>query len=491
MRSLHRLVLLAVTATIALLLGACSPGTEQGVTPPAPVPAPPPDTIMLSGIAAKGAALDGAKIEVIDANGNPVDIADTATGTDGKYSVVLPADIALPVIIRATPPGGTPILSIVPDAGDSAAGIVANINPVTNLVSKSVLSGADPADNASLSTALASVDPSSIKASGDAIVKKVLGAGVSYDAFADDPNFVASDGSSAGSAADAVLDTIAKKATESGTTIDDALTQYAEATDPPELLKQPGFQVDLVGEMVKKGTTSSADLETSLNSIGALDPAPTDGSKDVFRTVIDVVPAVVASTRTSIGEVTDNADLVNVAVDATVKLIADTVDTKQTRFGSTDTDVADMLTSASFQSTTKAVIDQTVKPIVKNVASDPNASQVVSALSSVTNSISQQASNVVSSFDYSDPTTDVSNVVAGYVKDKVASDQTVTVDTLNQIQSGSTTVDTVVKSTGDVSTVQKDVVTYAEQTGTDVSASIQTLPTGVWDQATWDKFNWG
>lgn len=98
---------------------------------------------------------------------------------------------------------------------------------------------------------------------------------------------------------------------------------------------------------------------------------------------------------------------------------------------------------------------------------------------------------MVSSFDYSDPTTDVSNVVAGYVKDKVASDQTVTVDTLNQIQSGSTTVDTVVKSTGDVSTVQKDVVTYAEQTGTDVSASIQTLPTGVWDQATWDKFNWG
>jgi len=140
MKNLKIFVLLAVV----MFLAACSGGSSSngtgasGVTLTQPTPVPAPPQLVLTGVAAVGAALDGALIEVIDAAGNLVDIGDSATGTDGSYSVVLPANIALPVVIRATPPGGTPLLSIVQAPADGSTDVVANINPVTNLVSSSV-----------------------------------------------------------------------------------------------------------------------------------------------------------------------------------------------------------------------------------------------------------------------------------------------------------------------------------------------------------------
>ena len=475
-------------------LAACSRNDTGSVTR-VPVTIAPPGPTVLAGVAARGAALDGAVIEVIDANGNRVTTSKTVTGSDGSYRVVLPNGTALPVIIRATPPGGTPLLSIVPKSSGSSTGeIVANVNPITNLVSDSVLKGANASDNGSLAKALSGVDTQNIATSGTTILRKVLGNSVNYAAFASDPNFVASNGTSSGSPADAILDTLAQQAQSAGKTTAQALNDYAASTNPPKLLNQPDFEIGLVSNMVEKGS-NPAKLETQLSSLGAL-PAPSgNGGTDLFRTVIAAVPTILDSVKKSAADASKDPALVKVVEDAAVNLIKDTITTKQSRFNANANDIAKMLASGTFQSTATQVIDQNVAPVINSLASDPNASMLLDTVTRVVGTISQQASQVASSFDYGSGTADVSKLVAGYVKQKVTGGQTISVSTLDAIESGSTTLDSVVKSSGDVSSIQKDIVNYAasnpDLVNGDVSTVIQTLPAGKWDESNWDQFNWG
>lgn len=479
------------------LLAACGGGGSSsgpvniGVTESAP---PPPPTLVLTGVAAVGAALDGATIEVIDAAGNLVDIGDSATGSDGSYSVTLPADTVLPVVIRATPPGGTPLLSIVQPPADGSTDIVANINPVTNLVSSSVLGTGSGSSDADLAGALATVDPTTIDSSGDAIIEKVFGAGVDYDAFSTDPEFVANDGTGPGSAADAILDTVAKRAEDAGTTVEDALNLFNEATDPPALLEEPTFQVELVSELVKAGTPAE-EIESGLSTIGAINEAPTDGSADVFRTIISVVPAVIETTRTSTNAVTTNPDLVNAAIDATVSVITNTIQTKTDRFDADANQVNSLLNSPSFQTTTNAVVEATVTPVIAAASQSDNPDEVVGAVRTVVSGIAEEAAEVVSSFNFDENSADVSQVVTGFVTERVVTSGGVTAETLQGIAAGTTSVTDVVSDTGDVSQVQQDLQTFVTENpdlgGEEITNSIQTIPTGTWDQSTWDDFNWG
>ncbi len=494
LKQCRNLCLLAASCLfiVACDSGSSSPAVSTGIT--TEQPQPPADPTIVAGIAAVGAALDGALIEVIDASGNLVDIPDTATGTDGSYSVVLPPGIALPVIIRATPPGGTPLLNIVQAPADGSTDIVANINPITNLVSSSVLGGADATSNAGLASALATVDPSTIDDSGDAIINRVFGANLDYDAFSTDPDFVANDGTASGSAADSVLDTIARRAADAGTTVDEALALFAEAPEPPALLEDPTFQVELVSEIVKGGADTT-QLESQLTDIGALQSAPTDGSADVFRTIIAVVPAVIETTRTNTSGVSDNADLVNVAIDATVKVISNTIAKKTSRFNASPADVVGLLSSPGFQSTTTAVVASAVTPILQSVNDTGNVGDLLTTVSSVAKSIAEEASEVVSGFEYNENTPDISNLVTTFVATKVTGGQTITADTLQAINNGTVSPSDVVIDSGDVSDLQGEIQDFASQnpdlvTG-DIADALQEIPVGNWDQSNWDSFNWG
>jgi hypothetical protein len=485
--------------SLVVLLAACggggssSSGTGVTSTPPPPTPAPAPPQLVLTGVAAVGAALDGAVIEVIDAAGNLVDIGDSATGTDGSYSVTLPADTVLPVVIRATPPGGTPLLSIVQAPADGSTDVVANINPVTNLVSSSVLGTGSGSSNGDIAGALATVDPTTIDASGDAIIQKVFGASVDYDTFATDPNFVANDGSGPGSAADAVLDTVARRAAGAGTTVEEALMLFNEAIDPPSLLEDPTFQVELVSELIKAGT-DAADLEAGLSGIGAINDAPTDVSVDVFRTIISVVPAVIETTRTNAASVSGNQNLVNAAIDATVKVVSSTISKKIDRFDATPEDVNNLLNSPSFQSTTTKVVAAAIGPILDAANGSTDVDALLATVVSVTSSIAEEASEVVSGFDFDENSADVSDLVTSFVTTTVTATP-ITAETLQGLSDGTVNSADVVSDTGDVSTVQTQIVTFAtenpELVNGDVSDSIQTIPTGTWGQSTWGDFNWG
>tara|TARA_R110002072_G_scaffold1598_3_gene13567 strand:+ start:24651 stop:26165 length:1515 start_codon:yes stop_codon:yes gene_type:complete len=501
--TIKKFLIIGSLLTLVACGGSGSSNTGVNVTsepppPPAAPPTapaePPAPTVVLTGVAAIGAALDGAVIEVIDAAGNLVDIGETATGTNGSYSVVLPADVALPVVIRATPPNGTPLLSIVQAPADGSTDIVANINPVTNLVSSSVLGTGSGSSESDIAGALATVDASTIGASGDEIINRVFGASVNYAAFASDPTFVANDGSGPGSAADAVLDTVAKRAAEAGVSVEETLTLFEEAETPPALLEDAGFQVELVSELIKGGTDSTT-LESQLSGIGALDEAPTDGSPDVFRTILQVVPAIIETTRTNAAGVSGNTDLVNVAIDATVSVITKTIKTKKDRFAAQPGDVNNLLNSPSFQATTTKVVADAVIPMLMVANQSANPGSVLNAAKSVASNISQQASDVVSSFDFNQDSADVSNVVSGFVTQKVTGGQTITAETLQGITDGNIATTDVVTAAGDVSQVQQDVQNFAAENPTlvqgDISTVIQQIPTGSWDASSWNGFNWG
>ena len=495
MNQFKQLILLGLAA---LILTGCSGGsssntnTDVGVVQPVPAPTPAaaPPQMILTGVAAIGAALDGALIEVIDASGNLVDVGDAATGSDGSYSVTLPDGIVLPVVIRATPPGGTPLLSIVEAPADGSTDVVANINPVTNLVSNSVLSTSPGSSNADLAGALAGVDPTTIKSSGDTIIKKVFGAGINYDAFATDANFVANDGVSSGSAADSVLDTVARRAKKSGKSIEDTLSSLSTDADTPALLEDPGFQVELVSEMIKGGAPA-AELESSLSGIGAL-AAPVEGEPDVFRTIISVVPAVIETTKTNSASVSNNPDLVNVAIDATVAVISNTLTKKKERFAATAQDLDGLLKSPSFQSTTSKVVSAAITPVLEaaNASSDPSA--LLETVSSVTADIAEQTSEIASGFTFSEDSTDVSDLVSGFVTSNVIA--TVTTEMLQEISQGTAT-NSVVAKVGDVNQVKSQVQTFATENPNLITVPledlIQTVPDGVWGTSKWGSFNWG
>ncbi|MEX0942946.1 MAG: hypothetical protein WD002_10410 [Pseudomonadales bacterium] len=475
----------------ALLLTGCGSGTSDSVTPPqTSIPDVVFEPIVVSGIAAAGAALDGATVEVIDASGNLVDVGDALTGSDGSYQVQLPQGVELPVIVRVTPPGGTPLLNIVPPAADGETEVVANINPVTDLVSNQVLGDADAADNAALAGALANVDSTTIEASGNEVVGRLLGASVKYSSFSNDPDFVAktSDASTTSSAADAILDTLARKASKSGSTIKDQLKSLNEQEDPPQLLAQPDFQIGLVSEMVKGGSAST-DLESKLSAIGAI-PDPVEGEADVFRAVIETVPAVMETVRSGSSALVDDPDLLDVAVDAAIDLLANTVQAKKDRFATADAGLVNAIKSPSLQQTVARVVETSVVPTLSSFVGSGSTETVKASLIQVVDQVTTQASVVTSSFTYTETSTDVSNLVSGFVAQQVTAPTTI--EELEAAASGTTQT---IQDLGDVNTVKTSLETFADDNIDLVEGSlddlIEPVPPGTWNNSNWGNFNWG
>lgn len=481
---------LLLAGLLALLLSACD--NDQAAvsddTPEPPIVIVTPTVI--TGVAASGAALDGATIEIIDASGNLVDIPDTLTGSDGSYQVTLPAGVALPVIVRVTPPGGEPLLNIVPEPEGDETDVVANINPITSLVSSSLLGDADGTDNAALAGALATVDPDTIDESGDEIVERLLGNSVDYSRFNSDPDFVAKtgDSSTTPSATDAILDTLARQAQSTGTTVQQRLRNLNQQADPPRLLQQPDFQVGLVSEMVKGGT-ATADLESRLTDIGAI-AAAGEGTTDVFRAVIATVPALIESVRTESTALAGDEDLLEVAVNAAVDLLATTVKEKKDRFATNDAGLVSALNSPSLQQTVTKVVQSSVVPVLTNFVGSGSTATIKTNLTKVVGEVTQQAAVVASSFSYTETSTNVSNLVSGFVAAQVT--PPTTAEALESAASGQTQA---VQNVGDVNTAKSSIESFAGQNQELVEGPIEelieTVPPGTWSTSKWGGFNWG
>ena len=120
MRMIQRLLLVTPILLTGCWLDAGSPTPPQTPTPP--LPSPPVET--LSGVAAIGAPLVGAIVE-IRCDGF---VDSTQTDDDGAWTAEIPEGVA-PCLLRAS--GGTPEITLYSYA--AAAGTV-NITPLTTLV---------------------------------------------------------------------------------------------------------------------------------------------------------------------------------------------------------------------------------------------------------------------------------------------------------------------------------------------------------------------
>jgi hypothetical protein len=404
----------------------------------------------------------------------------------------LPADVILPVIIRVTPPGGSPLLTVIPADADGTE-IIANINPITSAVAKTLLGEVDPTDPADLAVALAAVDSTTVDEVGNALLSDVLGASIDYADFASDPNFVAANGDTSGSGADAIIDAIASLA-DDGTPIKDVIADLQSQPEPTKLLEEPAFQVLVVGELATAGVTDPAQITETLAAVGAVETVP-DGEPDTFAAITAVVVSAVQATTEATASLGDNEALVELALEATVELIADSVQRKDVQYDATDQDLVDDLTSTSFTDTINDVVATVIVPVLEPLAAETDLTSVLEPLAAVTDEVVDEASKVISSFDYGDPTNDVSDLVAGYVSENVAPTDPLTVESLTSIAEGTTTTEDLVSDIGELNEVQEGIETFAGENPDLFDGDLQTVtnevPAGTWGEDSWDEFVWG
>jgi hypothetical protein len=184
-----------------------------------------------------------------------------------------------------------------------------------------------------------------------------------------------------------------------------------------------------------QGGTDSANLESDLASIGALTEVA-EGEADIFRTIIETLPVIIESTKTNAASLAGNPDLQDIAVNAAVALVANTVKQKAVEFFAGTADLVELLESPSFQETAVDVIILTVVPVLETFVNDPDVDDIQSGLEMVVDSITTEAANVASSFEYTATSTDVSDLVAGFVQDRIAPKTSLNRDDLLDIQTG-------------------------------------------------------
>ncbi|PUE21877.1 hypothetical protein B9Z38_01150 [Limnohabitans sp. MMS-10A-160] len=97
-------------------------------------------TIALAGIAATGAPMAAATVQIYSADGVALLQSPATVAADGSYSASIPATAKFPLIIIADD-GSTKLLSVVAEAGATAT---ANVNQLTNLIAARLSPTGDP-----------------------------------------------------------------------------------------------------------------------------------------------------------------------------------------------------------------------------------------------------------------------------------------------------------------------------------------------------------
>jgi hypothetical protein len=225
-----RLTLPALLASV-LLLGGCGGGGSDGpsTTPPPTTGPEAPSTFSLQGVAASGAPLAGASIEVRDASGAVV--ASTTADAQGSYTLVVPLTAKAPFVVSASTADVT-LFSPVASAGDGTV----NVTPITTVIAAQLSPTGDPAQLSAQLQAGSAIFDSAKVASVVAGVTQALqplldNAGASIDPISG--TFVA-DGTGYDRVLNAVNVTIRTGAATSEITIS-VKAAPADGSQPPEI----------------------------------------------------------------------------------------------------------------------------------------------------------------------------------------------------------------------------------------------------------------
>ncbi len=120
---------LPLTLFSALLLQACGGGGGSASS-----------NINISGIAALGAPMVGARVQIYDANGAALLATAATVSASGSYSASIPSNAKFPLVI-ITDDGVQPVVSVVTDPSQSGQ---VNVNQLTNLIAARLSPSGDP-----------------------------------------------------------------------------------------------------------------------------------------------------------------------------------------------------------------------------------------------------------------------------------------------------------------------------------------------------------
>lgn len=256
--------------------------------------------LTIKGVAATGVALANAEVALVDANDQVTQV--TTTDLAGNFSFAVSDEQVFPVILSVEQETQTPLCSIIAARPNNTSEITVHLNPVTDLVCRSLLAENLPASlnivasNGRVLTpvrrqgrfysqkrALTEVTTEDFQSTGEQVVQKVFGKGLSFTIFNDDASFQARNTGdntqdSLPSVSDVLLDAIQELASNDDTTLETFLTSELENANNTPLLDQDEFMVGLSSSLISVGydaQTSSNNVEAVVNRSDVVDSVNT------------------------------------------------------------------------------------------------------------------------------------------------------------------------------------------------------------------------
>lgn len=275
-----------MTALASAVLAGCGGGGGSDGSSSSTPPPPTASSTTIAGTAATGAAIAGATVQAKCATGG----GSAVTGADGRFSLKIDGAVR-PCVLSVSAPGGTTLHSVV--EGGNGTDVVANITPLTELIT-AALAGGDTAGFFSSFDAAAQAKLTS-EGLGGAKESVTLALSGIVDLAGIDPvkdPLVAANNGNAGNALDQKLDALGAALTAAQTTLTEVSAAMAANPDSPAPLQtmlQPSHpscaglrtgtyrDIDVAGGHSELLEVDAAALTVTFPSDGAIDTLSADG----------------------------------------------------------------------------------------------------------------------------------------------------------------------------------------------------------------------
>lgn len=461
---------LTIFLSAVLALSGCGGGAGGGaaaVTPQPSTPASPaPPSNTVTGAAATGEALGGASVIASDASGDALDVALTTT-TSGGFSFAIPRNVAYPVVVTVTATDGTVVRTIIgSQPADESEGIVAHVTPLTEAASGTFLDDPD-------APPLDQVSGEDFSAAGQEIVTGLFGASVRFDTFSNDPGFIAANPNlrQPPSVSDTMLDTVARAAGQAGQELMDFV--QAQSAADAKLMQQPRFQVQLVGELTKKGNPPE-ELSEKLSSVGATSEDDPDATTTLMA-AIEGVPKALAAAKEASGKDDERLD------DAMIETLATLTEERVAQGGAAA--AAETLTSEAVQGAVAEIVSDAMEELISEAAETEEEGE---ALLDVSQRAGTNAGKVLAGMNDDALASDAGkNAAKTVVKDRAVPQD---LDATRQAIADGSSPDELVPDAGPVADLKDQVQEAATEAGEEISVG-QPIP-GNYDENYFDEFDW-
>jgi len=277
------------TTLVLLIISGCGGGSGTVIT--SDTVTTPVNTLTLTGIAAKGAAVGNGKIEAKCATSS----ATTTSGTDGTYTLTSTTAV-LPCLLRIALPDGSYLHSVAETGASSA-----NITPLTELIAANVI-GVTPS---TVFTSFSTTDAggiTSLKVTNAKTVLVAVATRAGVDLSGTDPlkdTFIATSGQVAGDTKDQKIDALMTYLSSAGSTIQDLSSQIASS----------GSATDALSKMTTLLSVSTPAIKKFIGAAGVGELVQFNVNTDTLKFTYQILESQYGlNNKISTGDLTANSD---------------------------------------------------------------------------------------------------------------------------------------------------------------------------------------